>query len=100
VVGNGSTILSSADGASTWSPRASGTSKALFRVIWTGGEFVAVGADATLLRSSDGANWRRQATPYRPGDFTFPLDFNDVSWSPSTHLLTVVGSNGFRATLP
>lgn len=100
VVGNAGAILLSADGGATWSSQDSGTSVALHRIIWTGSEFVAVGNDATLLRSSDGTRWSRQETPYAPGDFSYALDFKDVSWSPASRLLTVVGSNGFTATVP
>lgn len=99
-VGDGGTILSSDDGGETWRPRTSGTVESLRSVIWTGTEFAAAGANATLLRSADGAAWRRQATPYTPGSFTYALDFKDLAWSPAERLLTVVGSNGFRATVP
>ncbi len=100
VVGDGGTILSSDNGGETWSPRASGTSESLHGVLWTGAEFAAVGTNATLLRSADGAAWRRQATPYAPGSFSYTLHFEDVAWSPAERLLTVVGSNGFLATVP
>jgi photosystem II stability/assembly factor-like uncharacterized protein len=100
VVGDAGTVLSSADNGQTWIARSSGTSSNLESVIWTGKEFVVVGTGATLLRSADGAAWVTASTPYSPGTFTYTLDFNDVSWSPATSLLTVVGSSGFVATLP
>jgi hypothetical protein len=100
VVGNGGVVLTSADSGATWNARTSNTTEALYGVIWTGSEFVAVGSNATLLRSVDGVTWKTQVTPYSPGSFSYVLDFTDVSWSLATQRLTVVGSNGFTATLP
>jgi len=53
-VGDG--ICSSPDGV-TWTARASGTTKQLRAVTWTGAQFVAVGEDGAVVTSPDGATW-------------------------------------------
>jgi photosystem II stability/assembly factor-like uncharacterized protein len=100
VVGAAGTVIGSTDGGKTWVAVSSGTTANLQNVIWTGKEFVAVGTAATLLRSPDGVKWAIEPTPYTPSATTYTVDFGDVSWSPTTSLLTVVGSSGFVATVP
>ncbi len=43
--------------ASAWTPRVSGTTRALAAVTFAGGRFVAVGLAGTILVSPDGVNW-------------------------------------------
>jgi Protein of unknown function (DUF1566) len=47
---------------SNWTTQASGTSNDLYGVTWSGSQFVAVGANGTILTSSDGVNWTLQAS--------------------------------------
>jgi hypothetical protein len=100
VVGDAGTVIGSTDGGQTWVTASSGTTANLQNVIWTGKEFVAVGTGATLLRSPDGVKWTIEPSPYTPSATTYTLDFGDVSWSPTSSLLTVVGSSGFVGTVP
>ena len=69
-VGGGGTIYSSTDPTSgTWTARTSGTSNELYGVAWdsTAGEFVAVGANKTMLSSSNGTSWSAITVPSGPG---------------------------------
>jgi photosystem II stability/assembly factor-like uncharacterized protein len=96
VVGDGGTILTSADGGATWTPRTSGTSSTLRRVTWTGTEFLAVGSAGRLLRSPDGVAWTSQPTPYASPT---AHDLNDVLFVPGAGgRLVLVGSDGLVAT--
>ena len=58
-VGNGGTILTSADGGGNWTPHISGTSSSLAGVAYGSGIFVAVGPNGVAIYSTDlGATWQ------------------------------------------
>lgn len=96
-VGEGGRILTSGDGGTSWTPRTSGTTTALRRVLWTGSEFLAVGSAGRLLRSPDGVAWTNQPTPYSTGANAFAL--NDLAWIPvAGGRLVLIGSGGLIAT--
>lgn len=97
VVGDGGTILSSADGGVSWTPRTSGTTFSLKRVAWTGGEFLAVGNTGRLLRSVDGVAWTTLPTPWTASPNAY--DLNDIAVLPGGSLVAV-GSGGLVATSP
>src|SRR4051812_40908922 len=48
---------------SNWTGRASGTSKTLNAVTWTGSQLVAVGDSGTILTSQDGIQWMARKFP-------------------------------------
>jgi len=99
VVGDAGVVLTSADGGATWTPRASGTTYALRRVVWTGSEFLAVGGTGRLLRSANGTTWTTQPTPYTASPNDFAL--NDLAWIPGgAGRLVLVGDGGLVATSP
>jgi hypothetical protein len=58
-VGNGGVIETSDDDGGDWDTRSSGTTENFRAITWdsTNEQFVAVGADSTVLTSSDGATW-------------------------------------------
>lgn len=76
-VGAGGLIKTSADGT-TWTPRVSGTESDLWKVIYGGGAFVAVGG-SQILRSTDGAVW----TLYQ----SMSQDLYGVAWSGTQYLV-------------
>jgi hypothetical protein len=49
-------------GSSPWTPRTSGTSRALWAVTYGGGQFVAVGSGGTIRTSPDGVSWTSQTS--------------------------------------
>jgi photosystem II stability/assembly factor-like uncharacterized protein len=54
-VGQGGTIVRTADGGATWTAQNSGTTKYLFRVSFTdANNGTAVGIEGTILRTTDG----------------------------------------------
>lgn len=55
-VGNGGTIISSADGIS-WNVENSPTTSALYSITWSGSRFIAIGGESTALISPDGVSW-------------------------------------------
>lgn len=58
-VGDGGTILTSADGGTTWTPRVSGTASSLAGVAYGGGIFVAVGPyGAAAYSTNGGLTWQ------------------------------------------
>jgi hypothetical protein len=65
-VGDGGTMLSSTDGE-VWTPRNTGISNYLSRIIFAGGLFVAVGGDyglkSTIVTSTNGIDWQSQNSP-------------------------------------
>lgn len=56
-VGDGGTILTSADSGATWTAATSGTTEDLNRVTWASTLFVAVGDAGTILTSTNGTAW-------------------------------------------
>jgi hypothetical protein len=62
VVGHNGEVLESTDGASTWTPQASGVTQNLDAVIWTGKRFVATG-EGVAIASADGSRWRPLHAP-------------------------------------
>ena len=65
VVGDGGTMLSSTNGE-VWTPRNNG-SNPVSRIIFAGGQFVAVGGDyglkSTIMTSTNGIDWQSQESP-------------------------------------
>lgn len=49
-------VLTSPDGV-TWTPQGGGTGEGLWSVVWTGGQFVAVGIGGAIVTSPDGIVW-------------------------------------------
>ena len=85
-VGAAGVILASADGLA-WTSCASGVSRALRSVAWTGTEFVACG-EKVFLRSPDGIVWTARET-------SFPPNCSIVS---AGNLLVVVGDSSTTQT--
>ena len=56
------TILTSPDGV-TWTTHVVGNA-ALYSVVWTGTQFIAVGQYGTIMTSLDGVTWTTQSTSY------------------------------------
>ncbi|MGE5819328.1 MAG: YCF48-related protein [Deltaproteobacteria bacterium] len=77
IVGYYGTILHSQDRGLTWVRQQSGTSEALFRVVFRGEKYGwACGSYGTLLHTEDGGEtWRRQKVPLE--EHLFGLDFID-----------------------
>ena len=71
-VGNQPTNLYSSDDALNWTRRNSGVSADLLGVTQAGGQFVAVGANGTIITSPDGANWS-------PGDANSKSNLTSVA---------------------
>jgi IPT/TIG domain len=90
-VGSGGTISSSPD-ANGWTPRTSGTTRALHSVTWTGSRFVAVGEDGAVVTSPDGAAWTLQAPPTTD-------TFTAVGSSPSIVVATTFPYPGSQSAL-
>lgn len=93
-VGAGGTLLSSADGL-TWVAVASGTTADLYAVavqVYTSYTYVAVGANGTIIRSTDGgATWAAQ---------TSPTTANLLAVSPTTSQFLATGVDGTVLTSP
>jgi hypothetical protein len=71
-VGTGGAIYTSTDPTTgVWTSRTSGTANDLYSVVFdntTGtNEFIAVGANLTMLSSTDGTNWSAESVPSGPG---------------------------------
>ncbi|KPL25654.1 MAG: hypothetical protein AMJ75_00055 [Phycisphaerae bacterium SM1_79] len=64
--------------ALTWTKQASNTTSQLYRAIWSGTQFVAVGWEGTIVTSPDGETWTVQTS--NSGATT---SLNDVVWSGS-----------------
>jgi photosystem II stability/assembly factor-like uncharacterized protein len=97
VVGDAGTILGSTDGGVTWTPRTSGTTFPLRRVVWTGSEFLAAGSTGRLLRSPDGVAWTAQPNPYTASPNAH--DLNELVFvAGGGGRLVVAGSAGLLAT--
>ncbi|MGE5302586.1 MAG: YCF48-related protein [Alphaproteobacteria bacterium] len=77
IVGYYGTILNSQDRGLTWAKQQSGTTEALFRVVFRGANFGwACGSYGTLLHTEDGgATWQKQEVPVQ--EHLFGLDFID-----------------------
>lgn len=86
--GNG--ISTSPDGV-TWTPRTNPSPQLLRDVIWTGSQFVSVGAGGVIVTSPDGVTWT-----LRTSGVSAPL--NGGTASPS--VIVVVGDSGSLATSP
>ncbi len=65
-VGDGGTVLTSANGINNWTSRASNTSSNLRRVLWdwnsTPNIYIAVGWSGTIITSPDGLTWNTRAS--------------------------------------
>lgn len=93
-------LITSTDGA-VWSPVYQATApSALFKVIWAGTQFVAVGQErgsdgklyALILASPDGLSWTRSPQVIEVGDFGIhPRGMTSVAWSGS--LYVAIGLN-------
>ena len=93
--------MTSDDNGVSWSQQSSGTTYRLNSVAWTGAEFVAVGINGKVFRSTDGLTWNEQPTPYN--DVLFGSDYfhlNSILWTGSAGRLVVVGDRGLVATSP
>jgi hypothetical protein len=95
-VGEGGTVLTSADGV-TWTSRSSGTADSLRSVAWSGAKFVAVGGNSgTALTSSDGITWTKQDL----SGISFsglPWILSSVAWS-GTQFAAVGSTIGFSSS--
>ena len=56
-VGNGGTVVRSADSGMTWTAQSSGTSANLLALNATSGQVIAVGAGGAVTTSPDGITW-------------------------------------------
>jgi len=75
----------------TWTLRNSSTMKNLLGVTYGGGTFVAVGAEGTIVTSSDGVNWTRRDSGTRKAL---------LSVTYGNGLFVAVGENGTILTSP
>jgi hypothetical protein len=68
-------------------------------IVWTGAEYVAVGSAGRVVRSTDGATWSAQPTPYTQTLFaTASYNMNAALWTGSR--IVVVGDRNLVATSP
>lgn len=70
----------------SWTVRGSGTTNDLYGVAWAGTQFVAVGANGTILTSPDGIAWTKRTT-------TVAYLLTSVVWS-GTQFVAVGGEGG------
>lgn len=92
-VGTAGTIITSADGGSTWSSITPVTNNHLNDITWDGNQFGVVGANDTILSSLDGMTW----TSHIPG--TPNITFVAASqWDSSLPLNPVLGAVGSAGT--
>ncbi|HEX2862128.1 MAG TPA: immunoglobulin domain-containing protein [Lacunisphaera sp.] len=90
-VGTSGEIVTSPDGA-TWTPRESGVSAPLTRVVHDGTRFVAIAA-SNILVSSDGAVWTKHPAPAGLRDLVFGNDrFVATSYSSPTDTVRLLVS--------
>jgi hypothetical protein len=69
------------DVAQAWTPRSTGITPQLDKIIWTGSQFVVVGYSGTILTSSDGITWTSRASGTA-------ADLTGVAWT-GTRLVAV-----------
>jgi hypothetical protein len=90
-IASGTSMITAASGAvsasmalsvTSWTMQTSGTTSDLYDVVWTGAQYVAVGASGAILTSSDGKKWEQ-----RVSDASNTL--YGIAWSGS--LLVAVG---------
>ncbi|GAB3245778.1 WD40/YVTN/BNR-like repeat-containing protein [Chitinimonas naiadis] len=84
-VGDGGTILTSPPDISAWTAQTSGTTKNLYRGLFTAGGFITVGAGGTILTSLDAKTWTAQTS-------NTTADLRGIYYNGSTFV--AVGNNG------
>jgi len=82
-VGNGGSILTWPNGGN-WTVQSSGTTNALYGVIWTGSQFAAVGASGTFLTSPDGVVWTT-------GNTGTTTSLNSIVWTGNQFVAVGIG---------
>jgi photosystem II stability/assembly factor-like uncharacterized protein len=99
-VGTAGTIITSADGGSTWTSISPVTNNHLNDITWDGNQFGVVGANDTILSSPDGETW----TSHIPGTpnitFVAASQWDSSFPSPSNPVLGAVGSAGTFVVSP
>jgi serine/threonine protein kinase len=88
---NGTAIAQASIPGRIWHAQNSGTPSRLWSVAWSGSQFVAVGADGTILTSPDGSAWTAQSS----GTSNY---LDGIAWSSSQFV--VVGWSGTILTSP
>lgn len=92
-VGNGGMIATTTDfgSSTTWTRRTSNTSGQLRKVIYAGGQHIAVGGSGLILTSPDTATWTTRATGVT-------MQLNDVAYGASAYVVVGNGGTVFRST--
>ncbi len=79
------------DTATHWTQSSSGTTANLRHVVWSGTQYVAVGAAGTIITSSDGKSWTKQTSNTNN-------DLRGIAWSGTQFV--AVGAQGTILTSP